>query len=103
LPLHPPVKNYPTFIYPVKNLKKPDSALELGGYPEVVGFDPAAKLIYAQNADFPLIVCSATGLKQKEYRLKNVRDVRQYLVHPDGRKLLLLAGGQLTWIEWTKK
>jgi hypothetical protein len=103
LPLHPPAKNYPTFVYPVKNLKKPDFALELGGYPEVVGFDPAAKLVYAQNADFPLIVCNTGGIKQKEYRLKDVRDVRQYLAHPDGGKLLLLAASQLTWIEMKSK
>lgn len=103
LPLHPPVKNYPTFIYPVKNLKKPDFALELGGYPEVVGFDPVAKLVFAQNADSPFIVCNTGGVKQKEYRLKNVRDVRQYLPHPDGRQLLLLSASQLAWIELAQK
>ena len=103
LPMHPAVKNYPTFIYPVKNLKKPDFALELGGYPEIVGFDPAAKLVYAQNADFPLIVCTTGGVKQKEYRLKNVRDPRQYLAHPDGRKLLMLTASQLYWIELAKQ
>jgi DNA-binding beta-propeller fold protein YncE len=100
LPLHPPVKNYPTFVYPVKNLKKPDFALELGGYPEIVGFDPVAKLVYAQNADSPLIVCTTTGAVQKQHRLKNVRAPRQYLVHPAGRKMLLLSESQLAWIEW---
>jgi hypothetical protein len=103
LPLHPPAKTYATFVYPVKNLKKPDFVLEVGAYPEVVGFDPAAKLVYTQNADSSLVVCSATGLKQNQYRLKDARDVRQYLVHPEGRKLLLLTANQLLWVELAKK
>ncbi|MCI0685319.1 MAG: hypothetical protein L0Y71_24740 [Gemmataceae bacterium] len=103
LPFHPAAKNYPTFVYPIKNLKKPDFALELGGYPEVVGFDPAAKLVLAQSADFPLIVCGTTGIMQQGHRLKDVRDVRQYLAHPAGRKLLLLAASRLTWVELGKE
>ncbi|MCI0638103.1 MAG: hypothetical protein L0Y72_02845 [Gemmataceae bacterium] len=103
LPLHPPAKSYSTFIYPVKNLKKPDCVIEQGGYPEVVGFDPAAKLIYAQGGDFALMVFNYGGIKKKEYRSNDVRGVRQYLPHPDGRKLLLLAESQLSWIELSKE
>ncbi|MCI0380289.1 MAG: hypothetical protein L0215_22110 [Gemmataceae bacterium] len=103
LPLHPPAKNYSTFIYPVKNLKKPDCVIEQGGYPEVVGFDPAAKLIYAQGGDFALMVFNYGGIKKKEYRSKDVRGVRQYLPHPEGRKLLLLAESQLSWMELSKE
>lgn len=102
LPLHPPAKAYSTFIYPVKNLKKPECLIEQGGYPEVVGYDPAAKLIYSQSADFPLMVFNYGGISQKTYRPKNVRDVRQYLTHPEGRKLLVLTKTQLYWVELPK-
>jgi hypothetical protein len=99
---HPDVKPYSTYVYPVDNVNKPAFTLEQGAYPGVVGFDPEGKRIYAQNFEHPLQVFSATGVKKKEYNFGNAKDVRQYLVHPGGNRLLLLTDMDLSWIELPK-
>jgi hypothetical protein len=95
--------NYGTYIYPVANLQKAEFTLEQGAYPEAVGFDAAAGQVYSQNFNNNLIVFSDTGLKEKEYKVPPGGDVRQYLVHPKGYKLLLLASEKLVSIELPHK
>jgi hypothetical protein len=102
---HPEVGTYTTYVYPVATLNKPAFVLESGAYPTAVGFDPAAKLVYAQNADFLLIAFSATGVKKKEFGIDTGErpvSVRQLLPHPDGGKLLVLTGRRLVWVELPK-
>jgi S1-C subfamily serine protease len=91
---------YSTYIFPAANLAKPDAVLRQGPYPEAVGFDPKAGLIYGQNFEKSLIVFRDTGAKQKDYDI-GVHDVRQILAHPDGRKLLVL-GDKLCFVELPK-
>src|SRR5262249_30750686 len=62
---HPEIGTYSTYVYPVGMLNKPAFVLEAGAYPTAVGFDPAAMLVYTQNAEFPLIAFSMTGIKKK--------------------------------------
>lgn len=100
---HPKAAAYSTYVYPVKNINKPAFTLEQGAYPSAVGFDPAGKLVYSQNHEYPLITFGETGIKKKEYKMDQGRDVLQYLVHPDGRKLLLLSDKNLSWIELPEK
>ena len=66
--------NYSTFVYAVDNLKKPAFTLATGAYPTLVGFDPAARLVYAQNFDKQLIVYSDTALKLSAYE-RGVDDI----------------------------
>ena len=65
----PNVGSYCTYIFPVGDLAKPDAVLRQGPYPEAVGFDPKAGLIYGHNFEKSLIVFSDSGAKQKEYDL----------------------------------
>jgi hypothetical protein len=97
---HPPHKPYSTYIYPVEDLKKPAFAIHQGAYPQVVGFDPVARKVYGQNGGTPLIIFGAAGVRQEEHKLSpQDRNVRQFLVHPDGGRLLLLSDANLLWVE----
>ncbi len=99
---HPEIESYSTYVYPVTNLNRPSFALRQGAYPLAVGFDAKAGLVYTQNHEFELIVFTDKGLKLKEYRL-SCGEPRQYLVHPAGRRLLLLAGAKLLDVELPAK
>jgi hypothetical protein len=102
---HPEIGTYTTYIYPVGALNKPAFVLESGAYPSAVGFDPDAKLVYAQNADSPLIVFGPTGIKKKAFGFgpgERPVSVRQFLPHPDGGKLLVLTDKRLVWVELPK-
>jgi len=97
-------KNYTTIIFPVADLKKPECSLESGPYPKAVGFDLAGGWIYTQNIDHPLMLFTQTGVKKKEYKIDdNKENVRQYLVHPDGNKVLILMDKRLLYVETPKK
>jgi DNA-binding beta-propeller fold protein YncE len=100
---HPDIKGYSTYVYPVDSFSKPAFTLEQGSVPAAVGFDPEGKRIYSQNIEKALLVFSATGIKKKEYALGGGLEVRQYLVHPGGNKLLLLTEKALNWIELPKE
>jgi S1-C subfamily serine protease len=97
-PGHPQIAGYSTYIYPVTSLNTPVCTLEQGAYPLAVGFDPKAGLIYTQNHQFELIVFTDKGIKLKEYSLR-CGEPKQYLVHPAGRKLLLLTANKLLQVE----
>jgi hypothetical protein len=96
--------NYSTFVYAPSNLKTPAVTLASGPYPMAVGFDKAADLFYAQNADKQLIIFDKDANKLKEYSLTPGRaiEVRQFLVHPEGRKLLVLTKNDLFSVEIPK-
>ena len=100
LKLHPEVKSYSTYVYPVNDLGKPAFALESGAYPHMVGFDPVGGNVFAQNSDHQLIVFTYAGIKKKEYKIdRRGTDVKQYLAHPSGNKLLLLTEQTLALVE----
>lgn len=104
-PNHPEIRGYGTFVYSVDDLTRPAFVVEQGAYPAAVAFDPAAKLVYSQNVDYPLIVFSAAGVKQKEYKIRKPEPPGagspEYLVHPFGRKLFLAIEGEVLWVELT--
>jgi hypothetical protein len=101
LPGHPAVKPYSTYLYPVKSLTKPVSAITSGGYPERVGFDPKLSLAYGQNFDHQLMIFDLlSGAKRGEYQLSPRGDgVRQFLVDPQGGRLFVLTGSKLFFVE----
>jgi hypothetical protein len=100
---HPEVKPYSTFVYPVTSINKPAYFLESGAYPRAVGFDTKAGLVYGQNHRYQLILFSPTGIKLKEYAFPGTRDVTEIVVHPEGRKLLLLTDNTILYIELPKQ
>jgi S1-C subfamily serine protease len=90
--------NYGTYVYDVKNLGTPAQTVQSGAYPRAVGFDPKHRYVYAQNFQNQLILFTTKGIKLKEYPIPRAGDVKQFLPHPDGDKLLLLAGHQLNLV-----
>lgn len=98
---HPAIGPYSTYVYATSSLAKPAFVLEQGAYPSTVGFDPSTGQVYTQNTRFTFMVYTREGMKKKEYRVGSGRreTVRQYLVHPEGSKVLLLVDEELQWIE----
>ena len=92
---------YSTNVYKVTDLTRPAIVVESGAYPQAIGFDINAGFLYAQNRDFPLIVFNSTGLKLKEYKLapRGGGSTQQFLVDPEGRKLLVLTEKSVDSIE----
>jgi S1-C subfamily serine protease len=89
-----------TSIYPTSSFKKPTVLLRPGPMPMAAGFDTAAGLLYAQNQRTHLIVFDFQGNKLKEYNLIGGREPaagasRQFLVRPEGRKMLVLGATTL--------
>jgi hypothetical protein len=89
---------YSTFIYSVTNLSGPALTVQGGAYPRALGFDPILGLVYAQNSGNPLIIFTAKGLKLKEVPLRGTGDVRQFVTHPAGGRLLLLTANKLFYV-----
>ena len=94
---------YSTFVYPVDNLAKAEFTIDSGAYPRLVGFDPAAKLVYAQNHDTQLIVFTNTAIRKADYKLTTLErlssEPSQFVPHPDGKKLLVEMAGSLMFVE----
>jgi hypothetical protein len=95
-----PRKDPATYVFKVSSLQKPVMTIESGASPTTLGFDVPARQIYAQSSLRQLIVFSPAGDKIKDYTLvkdKNTDNIK-FLVHPDGRSLLVLVGGSLQWV-----
>jgi S1-C subfamily serine protease len=85
---------YVTAVFSTKNLTTPLTALKSGAYPLAVGFDAKTGLIFAQNFQQQMILFDAQGTKVREYKLGGANSrgtTRQFLVHPDGGKLIVLG------------
>ncbi len=83
---------YSTFVFTTENLEEPIAELKTGAYPAAVGFDTKTGLIFAHNHQDQLILLDREGTKLKSYHLGD-GSPRQFLVHPDGGKLLVLVPG----------
>jgi hypothetical protein len=90
-----------TAIQLTRPLKQRMCVLEMNGRPMPVGFDPTAQLIYSGNPTFPLMVFHYAGTRLKQYKIGN-GDPRQFLVHPDGKKFVLLQTDQVSLVELKK-
>jgi len=82
---------YTTFVYSIADLQKAVIILGSGAYPHTIGFDFPAKQLYAQNHDTTLMVFTPRGLKGKEYKIPRAGDAQRFLVHPEGKKVLILT------------
>jgi hypothetical protein len=90
-----PVPAGATYVFEVADLSRPAFALQPGTGPACVGFDPAAGALYGQDQDNQLITCDARGVPRRRYSLENAGAVKQFLVHPEGRRLLILTDAGL--------
>jgi hypothetical protein len=102
LPNHPNISGYSTYVYAVSDLTRPVAVVAAGAYPRALAFDAASGTIYAQNADNQLMLFTLTGEKEKEYSLGG-GDVKQILVHPKGRKAVILTHEALFFVELPEK
>ena len=89
---------YRTIVFPIDTFAKKECILEPGAHPKPVGWDPAAGLLYTGNTGKTLLVFTLAGIKQKEYSIDKAMQ-RQYLAHPQGKKLLLLTLDKLYFVE----
>ena len=92
--------NYGTYIYPVENIQAAALTIQTGAYPQVFGFDPKGGYLYGQG-EKQLMIFDAEGVKRKEAQMDSP-GVRQFLVHPRGRRLLLLTDTKLFYVEVPK-
>jgi hypothetical protein len=93
--------SYRTGVFSTGGLTKKECVLESGGYPVAVGFDPVAKKIYTQNADFQLLAYNTGGVKKGEYKFGK-ESPHQFLAHPSGNKVLVIAKDQISFVELPK-
>ncbi len=56
-------------------------------------------LFYAQNHEKQLLIFDPVGVRLKEFTLGPTGDVKQFLVHPDGRKVLILTEKKLYYVQ----
>jgi hypothetical protein len=87
------------FVYPVENIERAEATLEFGGPAGMaVSADPATGKFYSQG----LLVFDKAGQREKEYKLA-AGDVKQLLVHPQGRKLVVLGTSKFLVLELPQK
>jgi S1-C subfamily serine protease len=94
---------YTTNVFKITNLAKPEIVVRAGAYPQALGFDIKSGFLLGQNHQTPLILLRPSGAKYKDYQLtrrRNVRETaRQFVVHPDGGKFLVLTDASLYLVE----
>jgi hypothetical protein len=91
--------SYCTIVFIIDTFAKKECILEIGAHPKQVGWDPAGNAIYTGNSGTTLLVFTLAGVKQKEYTIDKAATQRQYLAHPQGKKLLLLTTEKLYFVE----
>jgi hypothetical protein len=95
------VKARPERLHPVES--HPKLTLGSGAYPRAVGFDQAAGLVYGQDFQHQLLIFSPAGVKLQELQLGSAASqVQQILVHPAGRKVLVLTTDGLFLVDVPK-
>ena len=93
-----PTQPFATYVYRASDLTTPVMTLDSGPAPGPLAFDAAARQVYAQSDKRQLIVFTPTGERVKDYVLTPNATTQRFLVHPDGRRLFVLAGGKLLWV-----
>jgi hypothetical protein len=104
--VQPPAQPFSTFVYAVANLRTPAFIIHSGQSPRTLGFDPKTGNVLAHNFEKELIVLDQQGKRLHEHNVPGkdrlVNEPRQFLVHPDGNKLLIRAERDLFWVEFGK-
>jgi len=91
-----------TNIYKITNLSRPEIVIRSIPGPTSLAFDLKAGLIFADHPQHPLIFFHPNGTRLKEYSLASPARqggrTRQFLVHPDGGKLLVLTDSKIVLV-----
>jgi S1-C subfamily serine protease len=86
------------YVFGPGKMQTPQWVLGQGEAPQAIGFDLQSGLIYGFNWRGKIVLFDIDGARIKEFTFSNQSDspskVRQILVHPDGRKLVILEGGE---------
>ncbi len=100
-----PVAEGPTTtVFPADNLKAPAFFVDTGEPVTAVGFDAKAGKVYAANGTGSLLVFNQAGVQDKKYaKVTGPKPVLQYLVHPEGRKMLVVAEDKMVFVEWSRR
>jgi hypothetical protein len=83
-------------VGPVANLEQHKFSMK-GIWPDAVGFDLKNGCVYAHDAQHDVMVFTLHGVKKAEYLVgqpparRPDAGIRQYLVHPDGKKFVMLT------------
>ncbi|MFO0799588.1 MAG: hypothetical protein U0804_19125 [Gemmataceae bacterium] len=95
---------YSTFVFRAADLSRPHVTVASGAYPNVMGFDPVGKRIYAHNYDLPLRVYDENGTHRGDSKLggedRGVNNGIGYFPHPNGRALLVRTNGWVAYVEF---
>lgn len=86
---YPPPPN-PIFIYKSTHLSFPVMTIGAGMFPKALAVDVKGGWVYAHGGGKQLVVFDSHGLKLKEFNF-GMGDTRQFLVHPDGGKFVMLT------------
>jgi hypothetical protein len=92
LPNHPVVGPSPAYVYPVGDLRKPVIAISTGPVLGTVGIDAKTSRVFTYAAGKPVVVFDMDGRRLADFALPNAglaQDPSQFLVHPDGNKVLI--------------
>lgn len=93
-------RGYTTYIYKVSNILEKVIEINGGAYPRALALDKQAGLIYGQGGGFNLRTFTPQGEVQKNYSFdRRSSQTVQILVHPTGRKVLVLKSTGITFVE----
>lgn len=89
----------PTNIYRITDLSAPSAAIPEGAVPTPVGFDDATTSVYTSTFYQQLLIFTSAGVQGQGYKIaKPGTRVSQFLPHPSGHKVLVMAD-KLYWVE----
>ncbi|MCP4216377.1 MAG: hypothetical protein GY765_17135 [bacterium] len=95
---HPIKPIHTVFIYNVNDLGKPVTSYCSGKGNTLLGFDRAAKLLYADKSKHQFVTVALSGVVMREYRLDERIFNYGIQVHTTGKKLLLISNKKLLWV-----
>jgi hypothetical protein len=66
-----------------------------------VAFDRAGGFIYGHDPTYQLVAFTPQGVAQQRYEFASGPgdDTQRFLVHPDGRKVLVATRSYVSWLE----
>jgi hypothetical protein len=100
---NPDIKpNYATAIYTAGSLAKQECILAVGANPGPIGYDTVAERFYTLSGKKNLAVFTTGGVKKGEYDMGKEKP-RQFLAHPVGNKVLVIAPDQVSFVELPKE
>lgn len=98
-PHHPQYEHGIYFYNPV-DLSKPVISIKAEEYQKTWAVDTKGKMVYGQRPKHNLVLYSMKGKKIDEYKFEKVSGAtRGIIVHPDGKKMLVLTNIKLYWVD----